>query len=130
MNQLAERRVYPSVLDGVPFALVTGLFLLIAAVNWDYAAKFFQLSGTDGESTYLGPVLFLVGLAFALISCVFLFLFRISRADGAQVRMGGNALVCLACLVMALAFIVLGPAAMTMREQMDEVPNSRPQVER
>jgi hypothetical protein len=114
----------------VPFALAIGLFLLLAALNWGYASKFFQPSGTDKESAYLGPVLFLVGLAFALVSCVFLFLFRTSRADGDHVRMGGSALVCLACLMMAFAFIILGPAALTMREQMTEVPNSRPQVER
>ena len=130
MNRLAERRVYPSVLDTAPFALVTGAFLLIAAFNWEYAFKFFQPSGTGREGVYVGPVLFLIGLAFALASSGFLYLFRISWADRAWIGICGSALVCVACLLMALAFIILGPAAITMREQMDDVPDSRPQVER
>jgi hypothetical protein len=128
-----NKRVFPSPWDGFPFALVTGLFLLLAILNWDYANKFFQpLPGHSDDQYYLGPLLFLVAFLFAFASSVFLYLLRrvCSQTGGPSgwdwVQVIGNGALFVVCLLLALAFILMGPAAITMREQMATVPNAQP----
>jgi len=88
-------------------------------MNWDYALKFFQPALIHGQADpWLGSKLLATAAAFGLGSSLFVFLALYQISLNKRFKSVLAILVSLICFLMALAFIVLGPAAITMLEQM------------
>lgn len=119
----------PTLIDAVPLMIVTTLFVFVAVINWDYQRKFFEPFDDHGHlNYYLGPVLLGIGYGFALVSCVFYYLMRgafprrtAAGNEGSWVQTILAGLVSMVCLLMSLGLILLGPAALTMLTQMNEM---------
>jgi hypothetical protein len=110
-----------ALLVGLPVILLVGWTVFISLFNWEYEAKFFSPALIQGQSDFrLGPELFVIGTGSGIVSSFFIFLaFRhavgISRLK--WIYVAGAVLVAVALFVMASAIMVLGPAAITMKEQ-------------
>jgi hypothetical protein len=105
-----------------PLIVLVGCFSLIAILNWEYELKFFHPALIRGTPNYwIGTKLLSVGIAFGLASSFFSFLALRHLVMGGMyksLKFVAATLVSVVCLLMGLAFVVLGPAAITMLEQM------------
>jgi hypothetical protein len=109
----------------VPLVTLAVCFNLIALLNWDYEAKLFRPATIHGTvDQWIGLKLFSTGIIFGMASSLFHFLAtKHNPREGIWelLNFSGALIVALACLVMAMGFIVLGPAAITMMEQMTDI---------
>jgi hypothetical protein len=109
-------------LISLPVILLIIWTVFISFMNWEYEAKFFRPALIQGQlDTSLGPKLFVIGVASGFASSLFIFLaFR--HAAGISrwkwIYVAAAVLVAVVFLIMASAIMVLGPAAITMKEQL------------
>ncbi len=125
--------------EAVPLLLAVFVFALIAGINWDYESKLLvPLHANNFIDSMLGPILLVIGLASALLAGVFLFTMRLiapqlNGPNGKRslwIPVVSLGICVMLLLLFGTATIVLGPAAITMREQMGRVPDSHPQLQR
>jgi hypothetical protein len=119
--------------EAVPVLQLLFLFVLIASINWPYESKLLRLrTSADPADAYLGPILLVCAFGSSLINGLLLFLMRqlLRRIYGSKgTWYSWSAAVILGlgiCLITveSAAIVLLGPAAMTMRDQMKSVPPS------
>ena len=113
----------------MPFLLAFMSFGFIAVINWPYESKL--LTPVDGGTftdSYMGPILLAISVFSTLIASFIFFVLRLvwTRAASANdtvfkwlagVFFG---VIALAFLFSSLSIIWLGPAGITMMEQMKE----------
>lgn len=101
------------------------IFVLLGILNWDYEMKFFQPLNVPTADRWLGPKLLVVAAAACLASGGFTYLMRRNFMrlnpdnrgviNWLHVILPG--MVAMALTAAATLIIVLGPAALTMFEQ-------------
>jgi predicted anti-sigma-YlaC factor YlaD len=112
--------------EGLPFLMLFGVFGLIAAVNWDYESKLVtpDPGASEWSGVYLGPILLAIAVAEAVAASVILLVVRLlwPAVTSSQLLVIPLTLVAILLIFPALFTVVLGPAAITMVEQMRVVP--------
>jgi hypothetical protein len=119
--------------EAVPSLVSLFSFVLIGCINWDYEHKLL-VSLTSARLSFseanLGPILLLSALGMALIAGALLYVLRVlaSRLFGPR-RAWGYWIPTVAVILLVTVFtvasnaiVILGPAAITMSEQMRTVP--------
>jgi hypothetical protein len=130
MKSLLGSRGWKSYLiwEGLPLLLPLSLFLLIAAINWEYENKliFPDSFSTGGwTSVHMGLILLAVALGMSLLGSLSLFLvrvvaLRISNPGGSMAfAFVSLILVTILWILPALFIVILGPASITMIDQMN-----------
>jgi hypothetical protein len=132
MNQLPVMKGWKSYLlwEGLPFLMLLAMFGFISVVNWGYESKLFTQdnSASDPTSAHLGSFLLLIAMGEALFASVLLFVVRIIiRVTYPTLSSGWFMFVPLVLISIFFIFpslfiIILGPAAITMKEQMMTPP--------
>jgi hypothetical protein len=109
-----------------PFILQIGVFGFLCAINWDYEKKMISTLGgaSNWTEAHLGPILLMVAGAQACMASLTLLIARLCLPKKNE---GSYMIVCLTLVAVFFMFpsmfiIVLGPAAITMKEQMTTVP--------
>src|ERR1700677_2195255 len=110
----------------VPVILPLGLFVSIALLNWDYVEKFFQPLNAPAADKWLGPKMLLGATVTGIASCGFVYVMCRNFGNGTkgpsgfgdwfQVIMPG--FIAFILMMAAIFVVILGPAALTMIEQM------------
>jgi hypothetical protein len=124
MNLSPEMKGWKSYVfwEGLPFLTLVFLFGFISVINWQYESKLFtrDVQGADWTDSNLGLILLATAVGQALFAALILFIVRITRP-----KTGGGWYMFIALILVAIflifpgAFIViLGPAAITMKQQM------------
>jgi len=116
--------------EGIPFLILFFVFGFISAINWDYESKLItpDTSSNDWTSVHMGLILLAFAMGLALVASFFLFVVRIvARATGLNsskrwFMFASLVLIAILFIFPGLFLIVLGPAAITMMEQMRIVP--------
>jgi len=116
--------------EGIPFLLPLFVFIFISAINWGYESKLItpDNGAPDWTGVHLGLILLTGAMVFALIASVLLFLVRIIAVHIASPNLSMTFMfVSLIAITIWLIFpslfiIILGPASITMMEQMRVVP--------
>ena len=110
----------------LPVWLSAGLFALIAAINFDFEWRFFEPVMIHGRvDAWLGCKMLIAAVIASVASGIFLFIMRRNFTT----RRGGNkiagwlhvvlpGIVALALCMAAVFVVILGPAALTMLQQM------------
>ena len=107
-----------------PVLLLLFVFGFISAVNWGYESKLISLEpdATDWDSVHLGPLLLAIAMGQALIASFLLFLIRLcwpkSRLTWFLVPL---TFITILLVFPGLFIVILGPASITMIEQMRSV---------
>jgi len=115
MNQIVRSIFWSS----LPLIFLAAWFILVAVLNWDYQVKFFEPVLIGGHSDpWLGPILLATAIGFGIVSCAFVFLALRQKVAKKWVWFSLSILVSTLLFLMALALLLLGPAAITMKEQM------------
>jgi hypothetical protein len=132
MNQVPVMKGWKSYLlwEGLPFLMLLSMFGFISAVNWGYESKLFapDNSASDPTSVHLGSFLLVFAMGEALFASLLLFAVRIIiRITYPTLSSGWFMFVPLVLISIFFIFpslfiIILGPAAITMKEQMNQVP--------
>ena len=132
MNQVLGMKGWKSYLlwEGIPFLLLLFVFGSISAVNWDYESKLItpDNGASDWTSVHLGPILLAYAMGLALVASILLFVVRIIAIRIASPNLSLAftyvSLIAIAILFIfpGLFIIILGPAAITMQEQMRIMP--------
>jgi len=108
--------------EGLPFLLPLLAFGLIGIINWDYECKLILPDDAAGSWTdsHLGLLLLAVAAVQALAGSLILFLVRVfwssPFADWFSVLV--LVLVTIFLIFPSLFIVILGPASITMKEQM------------
>ncbi len=112
--------------EGIPFLLLLFIFGFISAANWDYESKLITLdgSGADWSSVHLGPIMLAIALGLALLASFILFIVRLTRPKsyGGWYMFISLTLVAIFLIFPSLVIVLLGPASITMAEQMRAAP--------
>jgi hypothetical protein len=110
----------------LPFLFQLILFGSISLLNWDYVKKFVlpDESASDWTDVHLGQILLTVAFGQACAASFILFMARLGRPKR---NVGWYMTISLTLVSIFLIFpsvfiIVLGPAAITMKEQMRNPP--------
>jgi len=132
MNQVPVMKGWKSYLlwEGLPFVLLIGMFGFISVINWGYESKLTTLDNTASEWTgvHLGPLLLGIAIIHACIASVLLFVVRlVIRVTYPTLSSGWFMFVPLVLITIFFIFpslfiVILGPAAITMQEQMSTTP--------
>jgi hypothetical protein len=107
-----------------PFLLLIFVFGVLAAVNWGYESKLLSVdnSALDSVHAHLGPLMLVGAMALALIASCLLFLVRffwpISHITWFMVPLVS---ITILLIFPGLFIVILGPAAITMIQQMRSV---------
>jgi len=102
-----------------PLFFLASWFIIVALINWDYQAKFFEPALIGAQfNAWIGPILLATAIAFGIASSVFAFLALRQKAAKKWLSLTLSIFVSLLFFLMSLAFLLLGPAAITMMEQM------------
>jgi hypothetical protein len=132
MNQALGMKGWKSYLlwEGIPFLLPLFIFILISALNWDYESKLItpDNGATDWTSIHLGLIFIAMAMWLALIASVLLFVVRIIGIRIASPNLS-MAFMFISLIAIAILFIfpglfmiILGPATITMKDQMQVAP--------
>ena len=112
--------------EGLPFLLLLFILGAISALNWDYERKLILLDNdaSDWAGIHLGLILLAFALGQAFVASCLLLLVRFTRPKS---NTGWYMLISLTLITIFLIFpslfiVVLGPAAITMKEQMRAEP--------
>ena len=116
--------------EGLPFLMLLSLFGFISAVNWGYESKLFapDNSASDPTSVHLGLILLAIAMIEGLFASVFLFVVRIIIRVAYPALSSGwfmfvpLVLISIFFIFPSLFIVILGPAAITMKEQMSQAP--------
>jgi hypothetical protein len=117
--------------EAVPLLQFPFLFVLVASINWPYESKLLLPRNAVGlNDIYLGPILLAFGLGFAVLAGFLLLLMRrllrrIFSPNGRWYLWLSAAVLGLGILLLTVegaSTVLLGPAAITMRDQMTTVP--------
>jgi hypothetical protein len=133
MNQVPVMKGWKSYFlwEGLPFLMLFSMFGFISAINWDYEKKLFtpDNSGPAGSSSvHLGLILLAFAMGYALFASVLLFIVRIIiRITYPTLSSGWYMFVPLVLISVFFIFpslfvIILGPATITIMDQMSEAP--------
>jgi hypothetical protein len=128
MNQVLGMKGWKSYLlwEGIPFLLLLFVFGSISAVNWDYESKLITPDNGSSEWTgvHMGLLLLAYAMGLALVASVLLFVVRIIAIRIANPNIS-MAFTFVSLIVITILFIfpglfiiILGPASITMMEQM------------
>lgn len=116
--------------EGIPFLLLLLVFGFISSVNWDYESKLItpDNGGIDWTDVHLGVLMMAIAIGQALIASVLLFVvriigIRITNPNSSMAFMFISLIAVAVFLIFPSLFItILGPAAITMKDQMREAP--------
>ena len=116
--------------EGIPFLILLFMFGFISVINWDYESKLITLDNSASEWTgvHMGPLLLGIAMIHVCIASVLLFVVRIIiRITYPTLSSGWFMFVPLVLISIFFIFpslfiIILGPAAITMQEQMRTMP--------
>jgi len=132
MNQVPAMKGWKSYLlwEGIPFLILLFMFGFISVINWDYESKLITLDNSASEWTgvHMGPLLLGIAMIHVCIASVLLFVVRIIiRITYPTLSSGWFMFVPLVLISIFFIFpslfiIILGPAAITMQEQMRTMP--------
>ena len=112
--------------EGLPFLLPMFIFGLISVFNLNYESKLITLDKSAAD--WIGVHMGLIFLAFvtggAAAASFILFIVRITqpKSNSGWYRLFSLILVSIFLIFPALFIIILGPAGITMMEQMREMP--------
>jgi hypothetical protein len=124
MDQVPELKGWKSYLlwEGLPFLVILSMFGILSAINWDYESKLITpaSAASDPVAAYLGPIMLGIAMFQALIASFLLFIVRLTRnkSKAGWYMFISLVLVCIFLVFPALFIVILGPAAITMMEQM------------
>jgi hypothetical protein len=116
--------------EGIPFLLPLFVFGSISAVNWDFESKLItpDNSAPDWTGVHMGQIFLAMATGMALAASILLFVVRIIaiRIANPNISMAFT-FVSLIVITIFLIFpglfmIILGPAAITMTDQMRVAP--------
>jgi hypothetical protein len=132
MNQALGMKGWKSYLlwEGIPFLLPLFVFIFISAINWGYESKLItpDNSATDWTGVHMGLIFLAMTMVFALIASILLFVVRIIAIRITRPNLSMTfmfiSLIAIAILFIfpGLFMIILGPASITMMEQMRVEP--------
>jgi hypothetical protein len=114
--------------EGLPFLLLLFVFGFISAFNWDYERKLIVAdpSAADRVDIHMGQILLAIALGQAFMASGLLFLVRMTRPKS---QIGGYRYMFVSLVIVtvflvfpAMFVVILGPAAITMMEQMRPSP--------
>ena len=112
--------------EGIPFLLLFFILGSLALLNWDYENKLISLDNgaSDWTGAYMGPILLGSALGLATLASLLLFMARLSHPKPGMswalgIRLG---FIAVFLIFPSLSVVVLGPAAITMMEQMRNLP--------
>ena len=124
MDQSPEMKGWKSYLlwEGLPFLMLLSVLGFISAVNWDYESKLItpRQGAPDWTGVYMGPLLLAIAVGLATTASVILFIVRLTRPrSGSFWYMSISlTLVAVQLIFPAMFMVILGPAGITMMEQM------------
>jgi hypothetical protein len=128
MNQTPGMKGWKSYVlwEGLPFLMLLFISGFISTINWDYEKKLITLDNgaSNWSSVHLGPILLALAMAQASAASFILFIVRITRpkSNGGWYMFISLTVVALFLIFPSLFITILGPAAITMAEQMRVVP--------
>ena len=132
MNQVPVMKGWKSYLvwEGLPFLILLSVFGFISVINWGYESKLITLDNTASEWTgvHMGPLLLGMAIFNGCIASVLLFVVRIIIRFTYPTLSSGwfmfvpLVLISILFIFPSLFIIILGPAAITMQEQMSTTP--------
>ena len=116
--------------EGLPFLLPLFVFGLISAINWDYESKLItpDNSAADSIGVHMGLIFLAGSMGLAAMASALLFVVRIIAVHIAKpnARMAFMFVSLIAVTILlifpSLFTIILGPASITMMEQMRVAP--------
>jgi hypothetical protein len=113
--------------EGIPFLLLLFVFGFIATINWDYESKLISLdnSSSDWVGVHMGPILLATAAGQVLIASFLLFLVRVifrPKRNIDWVMVFPLVLIAVLFIFPSLFIVILGPASITMMEQMRVAP--------
>jgi hypothetical protein len=115
--------------EGLPFLVLLLFFGSISAINWDYERKLLtpDNSASGWADVNIGPIMLAIAAGLALVASILLFIVR--QIHGARPSSSLGWSVCIPFDIIAvfvtfasLCIVVLGPAGITMMEQMRAAP--------
>lgn len=117
--------------EGIPFLLLSIVFGFISALNWDYESKLIipDNGAPDWSGVYMGLILMAMAIAMAIGLALFassiLFIVRITRpkSQSGWYMFASLIIVAIFLIFPGLFIIIMGPAAITMRDQMHAAPH-------
>jgi hypothetical protein len=127
MDQTTGMKGWKSYLlwEGLPFLMLLSIFGSISAVNWDYERKFItpDNGAPDWTGVHLGMLMLAIAMGQALYASSLLFVVRITqpRSNSGWYMLVSLTVVSIFLIFPSLFIIILGPAGITMTEQMREV---------
>jgi uncharacterized membrane protein YdfJ with MMPL/SSD domain len=108
--------------EGIPLLMPLCAFILIFAVNRDYEIKLISPNRgvTDWSGIYMGPILLATASGFAIAGGLLLFAVRLSQSkpNTDLLMMIPLTFVTVFLTFPSLFIIIMGPAMITMMEQM------------
>lgn len=119
--------------EALPVLILLFIVIFLGAINWDYEKKMLiPRASTDFVQAYLGPILLGIAAVSALFAGGLIFVVRLCTPDLARpdrraiLFLGTGPLwLLIAFIVLSMeALVVLGPAAITMQEQMSQMPTT------
>jgi hypothetical protein len=124
MNQITEMKGWKSYVlwEGLPFLILIFLFALISTFNWGYESQLvFPVRGPGWVEIHLGLIMLSIAALQATLAAVILFVVRLTRpkSGGQWYMFIALTLVAIFLIFPAAFIVVLGPAAITMKQQMN-----------
>ena len=108
--------------EGLPFLILFFLFAFISSFNWGYESKLItpDAQAPNWNEIHLGAILLSVAAGQGALAAVILFVVRITRpkSGGQWYMFIALTLVAILLIFPAAFIVVLGPAAITMKQQM------------
>jgi hypothetical protein len=112
--------------EGLPLIMLVGVFGFIAAINWDYEAKLLTADPTGSKWTeiYLGPILLGIAVVLTLLASAILLTVRLvaPQVTSSAWLLAPLTIVAILFIFPSLFIVILGPASITMIEQMRASP--------
>jgi hypothetical protein len=112
--------------EGLPLLIFLGAFGFLAIINWDYESKLLtpDNSASGSGEVYLGPILLATAAGMTVLASVILLVVRllVPRVISSTWKLLPLLLVTFFLIFPSLFIVLLGPADITMIEQMRKVP--------
>ena len=128
MNQTPEMKGWKSYLlwEGLPFLMTFSVFGFISAISWGYESKLVTPDpGAPGwTSVYKGPIMLAIATGQVVTASFILFIVRIThpRSGSGWYMFISLTIVAIFLIFPSLFIVILGPAGITMIEQMRDAP--------
>jgi hypothetical protein len=124
MNSNPEMKGWKSYVlwEGLPFLIIFFLFGSISALNWAYESKLVtpDVQASRWVDVHLGTLLLTVAVGQASFAAFILFIVRLTlpKSRGAWYMFISLTMVSVFLIFPAAFIVILGPAAITMKQQM------------